>query len=264
MMKKSKRVSKKESAPLSESLEKRLAGYALAAGAAGVGLLALAPPAQANIILNTTDTPFLQNESVDIVIGNRGVLGFRDRFTVGEFCSYIACEHTLIGSLKVKPLSGAAVSDFSGSGKFLPREGAGGVVNTQAKFIKSSRIMASNLFTSHTFLGIPFITKSFTVGKWANETGFLGFKFPRNGATYFGWVHMGVYAQARTGEAADIFSFAYENCPNGPIDLGQTTGGINCSSPPPAPEPGSLTLSLLALGAVGLFALRRRNLAGSN
>jgi hypothetical protein len=43
-------TSKRRATALPEKLEKRLKGYALAAGAAGVGVLALAPPAQASNI----------------------------------------------------------------------------------------------------------------------------------------------------------------------------------------------------------------------
>ena len=43
--------SKRPTTALPEKLEKRLMGYALAAGAAGVGVLALTPPAQASTIV---------------------------------------------------------------------------------------------------------------------------------------------------------------------------------------------------------------------
>ena len=59
-MKTKKRVSTRKSAALSESVNKRLTAYALAAGAAGVGVLALAEPARADII--TVKTPISFSE----------------------------------------------------------------------------------------------------------------------------------------------------------------------------------------------------------
>lgn len=50
MTKEGKKGQVKQQSPLGESLEKRLAVYALAAGAAGVGVRALAPPAQVEVV----------------------------------------------------------------------------------------------------------------------------------------------------------------------------------------------------------------------
>jgi hypothetical protein len=54
-------TSKRPTAVLSEKLEKRLIGYALAAGAAGVGLMAGATPAAASIIYTPTNVQMLVN-----------------------------------------------------------------------------------------------------------------------------------------------------------------------------------------------------------
>ena len=60
-MKKGKTAYRRKPVPLSESLGKRLSVYALAAGAAGVGMLALAPAAKADIVYQDVNISLSQN-----------------------------------------------------------------------------------------------------------------------------------------------------------------------------------------------------------
>jgi hypothetical protein len=85
-MKKARKAVEREASRMPEHLEKRLAGYVLAAGAAGVGVLALAQPAQADIIVSTTPiaitpahTDYMTYASVDI--NGMNVLRLRNRGT---------------------------------------------------------------------------------------------------------------------------------------------------------------------------------------
>ena len=83
---------------------------------------------------------------------------------------------------------------------------------------------------------------AFSSCSWGSGgTGFVGFRFENNSNTYYGWARLDINPGGLDGEVID---FAYEDSPNTPI----ATGVI--------PEPSSL--SLLALGTVGLTALRRR------
>ena len=73
--------------------------------------------------------------------------------------------------------------------------------------------------------------------------GYLGFDF----AHRFGWAKM-TFSSNFFGLSAHLTEFAYNTVPGQAIFAGQTS----------VPEPGTATLVLLALGALGLGALRGR------
>jgi hypothetical protein len=226
-MKKRNRTVEKASLP--QALEKHLAVYALAAGAAGVSALALAPSAQASIITYTTPTTIGHNTSLFIPTID---LSFRNSSLRGP--------STVSGTLFARELNGGFVSSPLAKGAPIDRGLA----------FKTSAALASGVFNTRLGTGAS--------GKpWANKSGYLGFEFfNSNGSkSYFGWLHMDVTANAKSGITAVISDLAYDTVPGQEILAGQT------SQPSPTPEPGSFTLSLLALGAAGLFVLRKRKLA---
>jgi hypothetical protein len=87
------------------------------------------------------------------------------------------------------------------------------------------------------------------------SSGFLGLRFEFNGNTHYGWANLTVNPDFST----TLHDFAYEACPDEGIHVGSTTGGAACDSGS-VPEPHSA--ALMALGAAGLLALRRRKAAG--
>jgi hypothetical protein len=220
-MKKRNRTVEKASLP--QALEKRLAVYALAAGA---GMLALAAPTQASIIVDTTPISF-PSSSPYLTINGVQQLDFDAVFGTGS------------GSLKVfSPFGNGASAEI-----------------IVAPLTKGAAIGPGRSFVSFGTLASNFPHSSGVHGPCANKTGYLGFEFKSHGHTYFGWAHLSVKANPTAGESGVISEFAYDTLPGQTIDAGQT------SQPSPTPEPGSFTLSLLALGAAGLFVLRKRKLA---
>lgn len=251
--------SKRAGKPLNESVNKRLAAYALAAGAAGVGVLALAPqPAQASIVMGTgTPITLGVNTTEEIKINGASVLGFANTF--GTFANGVH------GGLH-------AFGIASAGGQFIGSPLAKSAVIGPGGAFTASAALASGLLDR-----FPVRTASKTIiqtgtsirGPWANRTGYLGFEFRPavktaygyipGSKSYFGWAHLSVHVDPGTGVTGLISSFAYDNV------AGQTILAGEGKPTPTAAEPGALTLSLLAVGAVGLYELRRRKLsAGSD
>jgi hypothetical protein len=81
-------------------------------------------------------------------------------------------------------------------------------------------------------------------GNWTPDgtPGFLGVRFDISGDTHYGWVRVGVTFGSTSFRIVD---WAYNSTPGEALKAGE-----------PIPEPS--TLSLMALGAAGLLALRRR------
>lgn len=217
---------KKNAAPLGEALNKRLAVYTLAAGAAGVGALGLAQPAKANIIDVTTPITIGTNSTAFLSINGTNLLDFTDELKqIGH--------HSTYGNLR---LAGA---NF---GEFLPSPLAKGaqIGPLNSVFLAGDEILAANNLSINQVQGL-----------WANKSGYLGFAFFKQDTPYFGWAHLSVKANATNGETAFISQFAYETDPNTPILAG--AGAVA------TPEPN--TLALLALGFAGLIVLRKKRLS---
>jgi len=85
-----------------------------------------------------------------------------------------------------------------------------------------------------------------------NTTGYVGFRTDVNGGA--GWLKIHILDRNSDGypDQAVLISYAYNNVAGGTILAGQTTDALS------TPEPGTASLALLAAGAAGVLALRRR------
>jgi hypothetical protein len=221
-MKRDKRVPTRESEPLPERVNKRLTAYALAAGAAGVGLLALAEPARADIITVTIPISIPAHSIGILKINGHSELKFFPTIT-----TFGTKTMDILGGFRAFPsLEGAFM---------LPPLAKGAPIGPRAKFFDFAEVVCS---VCQTFGG------GTTRGPWGRKSGYLGFEFLSNSKTHFGWAHLKV---GTNPFSAYISEFAYDTVPGQSIEAGQTS---------PIPEPGTLTL--LALGAAGLAVLRRR------
>jgi len=81
------------------------------------------------------------------------------------------------------------------------------------------------------------------------QTGFIGFRFDNAGTTNYGWADISVNND-RNAPAFTVNEWAYENMGNS-IMVGATSSGAAA-----VPEPSSF--AMLAMGAVGVAAWRRR------
>ncbi len=112
------------------------------------------------------------------------------------------------------------------------------------------------LFASSTSKG-GIVVKNITKGQWkSNATGFAAFRIAAgtsNGqnAYDYGWIRLKWTAVANPGFPTKLteIDWAYNSTANQAIEAGATSS---------TPEPSSLTLGLLAMGAAGVMACRKR------
>jgi len=253
-----KRVQSRPRAPLHASLDKNLNAYVTAACAAGVSMLACAPPAEAKIIYTPANTYILPNSTLHLDLNHDGNPDFLFSNTNyrGSF------SRTGHGSLNIKGQN--SVNAVWGTGAYASALRAGVRVRPNKHFQSGHFKMAGSRwiggsngssFTSH--------------GPWADVTRrYLGFKFSIKGKLHFGWARLNVTV-TYTSTYAVLTGYAYETVPNTPIVTGKTkgaaadVGGAGESAPasfmqskrPPA------SLGLLAQGASGLDIWRKRRTA---
>jgi len=214
--------------------------YALAATAAGVGMLALSQAAEAKIVYTKTHVAILpkhsyklrlNHEQTDFTLAN---ITFCSDYCNYEFWLTCAAGNSAIGQLTSGYVWGLALKQGSriGTGQGFFPKGAFLVVGT----------------------GVIF------VGHWVNVTnGYLGLKFRIGGKTHYGWARMTVETGAPPTPnapriSATLTGYAYETIPNKPIIAGKTKGPDVVTVQP-------ASLGRLAQGSAGLAAWRK---AGGN
>jgi hypothetical protein len=86
-----------------------------------------------------------------------------------------------------------------------------------------------------------------------NGPGIAGIRFQQNGDTHYGWVRFSFEDTNHDGwlDKLTVTDWAYESVADHAITAGEI----------PTPEPGTMSLSVLALGSAGVLALRRRRKA---
>jgi hypothetical protein len=227
---------------LSESLLAHVNAYAMAAGAAGVSILALAQSSSAEIVVNPAHGVITPNKTFALDMNHDGIPDFR--FYLGTFAY-----HSFYATLSVKPVSGNGV--MAGGGYAYPVL-KGYSIGTGRLFTKSPSVRMER---SHGFEYIFYYRNLF--GPWADvKNGYLGVEFLIDGATHFGWIRMTVNA-VRRPLGVIITEYAYETIANKPIDAGQTTE--EASAPMKTAPMASPSLGALALGSPGLALWRRED-----
>jgi hypothetical protein len=239
---------------LSASCDRRLSAYALAAGAAGLGLLTLAPPAEAKIVYTPSNLPLMNHKQVFFDLNNDGINDFS---FYGQSISRRSIS-TFFFRLTVSParqgdaIWGIESHEHASCAAHLPRD-------TQ---VETKRPFQANRAVLLDWSGGPNGGTAYC--PWVGKTGtaYLGLKFSIKGQTHFGWARVKVasiypYNIFLTG-------YAYETIPNKPISTGKTKGPDeigNMSQPLPAAlnVPLSLpaTVGMLALGWPALSIWRR-------
>jgi hypothetical protein len=246
---------------LSASLDQRLNFYALAASAAGVGLLALAQPSEAKIIYTKTHQVISPNGIYPLDLNHDGTIDFliQERFQPNTGCGGYS-------GLWAKEAFGNAVE---GNGGWASALSKGAPIGPQQGFISSKGSFGEVMVH---FWSSP--CGGGSQGQWANlKNRYLGLKFRIDGKVHYGWARLSV--EVGSGKiVTTLTGYAYETIPNKAICAGQTHGATEsdtatpdvrmpaasglAANVEPTPRPAqSASLGALALGAGHASSWRR-------
>jgi len=196
----------------------------LATSAAGVGVLALAQPAEARIVYTKIHYRIPIDTSYLLDLNHDGVTDFR---LLRQFIP--TSSGSAYASLWAQPLYPTLNKVEGSRGQpFVLKRGA--------------RIGSPWSYSSNHLMALE-DRKGAKEGHWVNVTDrYLGLKFSINGKVHYGWVRLTVTAQRNALHIvnATVTGYAYETIPNKPIIAGKTHGKDEA------------TLGRLAQGASGV------------
>jgi hypothetical protein len=227
----------------------RLNAYTLAAVAAGVGLVASAQPAPAEVIYTPTNENLRRNMLVNIDLNHDGITDFT-LFNVfsnfGNRRSWLLLVYRDSNEVAGKSDNAAALT-------------AGIPVGPAAEFQSNNVVHMARVYSSYGLI------KSES-GYWRDaHDRYLGLKFMISGQTHYGWARLNVEA-SKNGIRAALTGFAYETVPNRPIIAGHIdnsmAGGLRRFSSPTIDvtrESQPASLAMLARGSASLDIWRRRS-----
>jgi len=236
-------------ATLSPPLQRELSMYSVAARAAGVGVLSLAPLAAAQIVYTPAHETLVSGGKISIDFNHDGVTDV----TLHEFpCS--AGTGFAANSLQAfakGPPSGIRMSPS--------------VIGYAAALSAGGKIGESNLWD-----GKPVIMANWTnyglyyYGSWVRARNtYLGVRFLIGGEAHYGWARLNVsYSGPGRDIVALLTGYAYQTHANTPIlagDRGEGSAGSKATGDvvePTLPEKRLATLGALALGAWAISQAR--------
>ncbi|MFZ0416509.1 MAG: hypothetical protein WAM04_00275 [Candidatus Sulfotelmatobacter sp.] len=203
-------------AKLPPSLDRRLKTYCVAAGAAGVSVLALSEPAaQAEVIYTPAHGPIAFERWSKVDLNHDGVPD------VSFFLS--SSNYKVVDrALAARPArSQGGIIGYAGA--FFPYASAlpkGATIGPVRAFVGGSQIM------DRTEINHYDASFTFSAGAWVKAKGlYLGVKFTVNGATHYGWIRLSVGAPRKL--EAIITGYAYETVADQPILAGQTSEEVS-------------------------------------
>jgi hypothetical protein len=239
----------RRTANLSESVNRHLNMYALAAGAAGVSMLALAQPAEGKIVYRSTYVKISHYGIFPFAldVNNDGVADFSFPYgSIWDSGSYAS-------AFNVSPVDKR--NRVWGAYPYASALNAGIIVGAKGRFAPRGLLMGSISGTRSGHKGFR--------GPWENrgkgvKRRYLGLSFIINGKIHFGWARINFASPANV----ILTGYAYETVPGKVIIAGQTEGPDdtnieepNASLTVPTHTPASL--GILALGASAIAIWRR-------
>ncbi|HTS38507.1 MAG TPA: hypothetical protein VMH04_22725 [Candidatus Solibacter sp.] len=226
---------------LNPKLDHRLAAYVAVASAAGFGLMAAPPGAEAKVVYTSTNVRILSQSTIDL--NNDGIADFQ--FVIRECGSHSDC-------LDVNPL--AKGNGMRGKNSIVNAGFFGVPVGAGENFLVGEGNASYGNFMA---LGGAYGSYQWSGGPWANTTNrYLGVRFMISGQTHYGWARLSVNMKSGL---IKLSGYAYETTPNRTIIEGHISGPEIAELSPdrvvPFQRPASL--GALARGADGLDLWRR-------
>ena len=213
-----------------------LNAYALAAGAAGVGVLALSQPSEAKIVYTRTHHVIGNGGSYKLDLNHDGITDLTFLNTFVRTCTTDGdCTSNQVLDVKLARRN-QVVHDYYGAVALKP----GMQIGPKDAFKGGLENMAR----------VGILSPGSAWGSWVNVANrYLGLKFKIQGNTHYGWARLSVQIPQRIEINATLTGYAYETVPNKPIIAGKTKGPDVTTL-----EPGSL--GQLARGSSKLTAWR--------
>ena len=239
-----KHTGNNRAARLPAELEKSLLGYAAAATAAGVGLLALAASAEAKIVYTRANEQIVPNHRFPLDLNHDKKIDFTLVDTQGSYF------FTNWGFLTAYPNRSAnAIWGYQANRglRYASALPAGFKLGPKKGFSPGQKVMAHS-----TFAGGRQQTSSYCMGPWKGAINrYLGFQFKIKTETHYGWARLNVTCN-QTEVTGTLTGYAYETIPGKPIIAGKTHGKDVITVQP-------VTLGHLSRGASAIPAWRGAN-----
>ena len=247
----------------SESTLQRLNLYSLAAGAAGVGMLALAQPATASVVYTPAHLSLKPGEVYPLDLNHDGNT---------DVWIAIANQHsntsTAFETMSANPARGGGVEVTTGNrGRFAAALPPGVSIPSYLGFA-AGRVPMVAATENPGGQGLD--------GNWKDvQDRYLGIRFQINGETHYGWARFTTHVNLgpRISIQAELNGYAYETVPDRPIrtrprsgapeSVGKNFGPAASRFEQPSTGHQIATLGLLALGAPGIPFWRRNQSASS-
>jgi hypothetical protein len=212
---------------LPDHVHRRLDAYALAASAAGVGMLALAQPADAKIVYTPAHVVVGSHHPLRLDLNHDGIVDFAILNTFSPEFNY----HTLFACQNARLSSGSRGFYICYGSTNMVR-----ITDVQHKFeaaalTRGAKIQSRNNFAGSGLMGVvyySFMSDTRWDGLWFNggkgvKNRYLGLKFNIKGQIHFGWARLTV-ATTKHDFKATLTGYAYETVPGKGIIAGQTEG----------------------------------------
>ncbi len=225
---------------LSESVREQLNAYALAATAAGVGMLALAQPAEGKIVYTEAQIDCSKLCHLDVNNDGRPDFILSNGPGSGTSCGYTTALLVSGASFgESHSYRNAVVGKRKSYQRPTSALRAGVLIRTATESGGGMALRDQHFCSNSTTFQWP----------WANagkgvRNRYLGLKIYINGKAHYGWARLDV--SVSSGIRAKVTGYAYETIPNKPIIAGKTHGN------------DTATLGRLAQGASDISAWRQK------
>jgi hypothetical protein len=232
---------------LSQSTQRLLNSYTVAASAAGVGALALTLPAEAKIVYTAAHHVIVRGGTYKLDLNHDGITDF----TLKDI--YKATTSGFYAILSAAPAAGNGMEGWTGGQPWAFALRPGAAIGSRhyfpGKVIADVASLAGSVYYG---------------GSWINvKNRYVGLRFKIAGKTHYGWARLTVQVKA-SALSATLTGYAYETIPGKLIQAGQTKAAedrgveLQNSASPDVVSPKRPTLGLLAMGSPGLSVWRKQ------